>query len=368
MRSRRFPLFSATGSNAALTALLLLSVLSGCAVVGPKAVMSGRMAYNQAISETDNQQMLTVFVNNRYEETNHLLAVANVTANVTLTSSAQVEAGIGDSDDFAGNLVPFRGGFVYEENPTISYTPVQGESYVNQVLNPLPVPVVMPIIHSLPHPEFAYFMLIASLNGIRNPAFLHGQQEPDPRFDRLVSLLTALGHSGCLQWTANSAAPRGITLEIAGEPACIEPADELLTLAGLEQRSRRGQTITLPVISGPSPGSPGGMIVKTRTIFDLVEIMSAAVEAPPEHEASGAVSATPRPGRVGQDLRIRFSDSEPESAYVAIEKDNYWFFIENDDLSTKRYFKLLSSLWSVAMAKAQEGKRSAPVLTVPVSK
>jgi hypothetical protein len=31
------------------------------------------------------------------------------------------------SNDYAGNLVPFSGGFVYEENPTITYAPVQDE-------------------------------------------------------------------------------------------------------------------------------------------------------------------------------------------------------------------------------------------------
>ncbi len=130
-------------------AALLLTALGGCTFVGPRAVMSGRMAYNEAINETNNQQMLKVFVNNRYEETNSLLAVSSVTANVSLTSSARVEAGFGDSGNYDGNLVPFSGGFVYEENPTISYTPVTGERYLRQLMTPLPLSTVAAITHSL---------------------------------------------------------------------------------------------------------------------------------------------------------------------------------------------------------------------------
>jgi hypothetical protein len=53
--------------------------MGGCTVVGPTAVHQGRLAYNEAIIETDNQQMLMVVVRNRYGERSNLLAVASVT-------------------------------------------------------------------------------------------------------------------------------------------------------------------------------------------------------------------------------------------------------------------------------------------------
>jgi len=65
--------------------------------VGPTAIRSGRLAYNDAITETNNQQLLMNVIHNRYEERE--------------------------------NLVPFSAGAVYEENPTISYTLVDGENY-----------------------------------------------------------------------------------------------------------------------------------------------------------------------------------------------------------------------------------------------
>ena len=36
-----------------------------------------------------------------------------------------------------GNIVPFSTSFAYEENPTISYTPIDGAEYVRELLSPI---------------------------------------------------------------------------------------------------------------------------------------------------------------------------------------------------------------------------------------
>ncbi|HBE92527.1 MAG TPA: hypothetical protein DDW55_08355 [Gammaproteobacteria bacterium] len=104
------------------------SLLAGCNTVGSDAIRSGRLTYNSAIAETNSQQMLMAIVHNRYAEESHLLAVASVTANVRVRTGAAVEVGVGNNENFAGNLVPFSATAVYEENPTISYVPVGGHS------------------------------------------------------------------------------------------------------------------------------------------------------------------------------------------------------------------------------------------------
>ena len=83
--------------------------------------------------------MLMNVIHNRYEERSVLLAVASVTANVRLTAASAVQIGIGDRDNYVGNLVPFAGGAVYEENPAISYSVVEGEQYYRQLMLPVPV-------------------------------------------------------------------------------------------------------------------------------------------------------------------------------------------------------------------------------------
>ncbi len=350
------------------SALSLGTVLSGCTVVGPDAIRSGRMAYNEAITETNNQQMLMVMVHNRYEEANHLLTVASLTANVRVSGSAQIEAGFGDGDNYDGNLVPFRGGFVYEENPTISYTPVTGEAYLGQVISPLPLPVVARITRALPRPEFAYSMLISSVNGIRNPAFLYEGQRDDPRFERLVALMTGLTQRQCLHWIGRGSDPEASDLLIEARGSCALAADELLALLELPVESREGTRVQVPVTLSEEGAIPGGVTISTRSIWELVEIMSAAVQVPTADQRGGMVSTMPASGRPGRGLRIGYAESRPETAYVAVEHRDGWFYIDQADLETKRYFKLLESLWTAAMSKALGINANAPVLTVPVSR
>ena len=55
MKSRHYQ----TGmSRNLVTAGVLGCLLAGCTAVGPTAIRSGRLAYNDAITETDNQQLL----------------------------------------------------------------------------------------------------------------------------------------------------------------------------------------------------------------------------------------------------------------------------------------------------------------------
>lgn len=87
--------------------------------------------------------MLLSMVKSRYGETSSLLAVSGVAANVHFSTNAGVQAGFGSCDNYEGNLVPFTGGVAYEENPTITYAPVQGEQYLRQLLSPIPLDLLI---------------------------------------------------------------------------------------------------------------------------------------------------------------------------------------------------------------------------------
>ena len=70
----------------------------------------------------------------------------------------------------------------------------------------------------------------------------------------------------------------------------------------------------------------------------------------------------PRPGPAGQGLRVHYTDARPEHAYIAVEYRDGWFYIDERDLATKRYFKLLGGLWSSTIADAAGKTSTAPIL------
>jgi hypothetical protein len=171
--------------RAAVAACVLGSLLTGCTVVGPSAIRSGRLTYNEAISETNNQQMLMVLIHNRYAEESNLLAVASVTANVRVTAGTAIEVGLGDNDNYAGNLVPFSASAVYEENPTISYVPVVGQQYLHTVTSPVPLVALAQLTGTLTDPAPIYTAMVSSVNGIYNPDFLFSSVEPESALQSL---------------------------------------------------------------------------------------------------------------------------------------------------------------------------------------
>ena len=173
-----------------------LSTMCGCAVVGPAGIQGGRGVYTDAIRQTEAEQTLRLIVGLRYAESPTMLAVSSVTANMKLTSNVGADFGIGPSRDYAGNLVPLNAGVAYQENPTISYTPLSGEQYTSQLLSPTPLDLYLLLLDT-GHGELVFRMLTERVNGAMNSS---ETGRTDDSFRRLTELLVSLSKAGCLDW------------------------------------------------------------------------------------------------------------------------------------------------------------------------
>ena len=126
--------------------------------------------------------------------------------------------------------------------------------------------------------------------------------------------------------------------------------------------------MVIPISLALSGSGDRGIDISTRSVWDMVEILAARVEVPEADQRDGIAVQVPRPGRTGQSLHIRYTREEPENAYVAVEYRDGWFYIDERDMRTKRYFKLLGALWSMVMSNAAGQGAAAPVLTLGVSR
>lgn len=345
----------------------VLCALFGCTMVGPKSISMGRADYNEAINKTENEQMLLAIVKGRYGETFSLLAVSGVAANVRFNTNARVEAGFGPKDISGENLL--IGGFAYEENPTITYAPVQGEEYLRQILSPIPLDILVLSIRNYINSATNLLMLTNRINDMRNPDFLVvPSAEHDPRFERFVELFMELSNAGVLDTVAVPEKDHPYNILITGyAPAYSEKVREYLTLLGLQMPTDKSKDILLPVHLSVKGRESDGIAISTRSTIDLIQILQASVEIPQEHASEGLAINYPKLGLVGKDIHIYTSKDEPERAAVAVNYRGYWFYIDDTDMKTKLFYKIVRSLWSVSIA-ASADQGATPVLTLPVSR
>jgi len=339
----------------------------GCTTLGPQSIATGRAAYNEVINHTEDQQMLMAIVRNRYGETISMLAVTNVTANIRFNAAAEAQFGIGPSQNYETNLVPLSTGLAFEDNPTISYVPIEGEEQFDRLMSPVPLKVVVIFARSAEHSRLPFLMLTQSINHIRNPNFIHSpMSEPDPRFLRLVDLMIKLNKSGHLDWARDPREHVQFSIVIRDyKPGRSEEIRELLTLLGISIKENDSKTMVVPVFHAlREPGSEG-IAISTGSIYDLIELLSASIEVPEKHSESGLAITYPPPGLAGSKVRIHRSDTAPQHASVTIKYRNSYYFIDETDQDTKLMFRILRTLWKDRIASTTQ-LQTAPILTIPV--
>ena len=71
-----------------IIAVLLTTLLGGCAQLGPQVLSSGRPQYNVAVQETESQQILLNIVRQRYRDPVLFLDVTSISSGFSLQASA----------------------------------------------------------------------------------------------------------------------------------------------------------------------------------------------------------------------------------------------------------------------------------------
>jgi len=345
--------------------------LAGCgrflgpkATLGPGAIVRGRGLYNEVISATDNEQTLELIVRARYGEPFGLLSVTSVTANLHAAATTNAEFGVGPDANFKGNLVPLSLGLAYEENPTISYTPVQGERYAKRLLSPVGLDLLVLLANIEHAPDQLISILVKQVNGLQNP--MYGPPAARAAFQDSIALLARLENAGQATWTSTPTTA-GFALAIHDyAPGNRDAVGELLRRWRLPENLARGdRDIVLPVKLAFGSVTKPELILQTRSVYDLIELAASSVDVPPEHTAQAAAGEASSP--LHGLLKIRNSATRPSGdLLVAVRYRGHWFYIPADDGPSKVAFRLLQTLINMSLVEA--GPQTVPSLTIPVAK
>jgi len=344
--------------------VVVLFAVSGCAL-GPRAIRSGRLDYAEAINETEDAQILLSIVKGRYGETSSLLAVNGVAANIRFRAELGVDAGYPGAGDSGEDLI--TGGVAYEENPTITYTPVQGEQYIRQLLAPIPLDIVMLTLRSSTARDRLFGLLVSRVNDLRNPEFVDAEAiRPDSGFVRFVELFSELSRADVIDVLDTGGDKAEFQLLISGYvPRYEHEVGEFMSLLGLQAPADTTASIAIPIRLAVIPKTSWTIGITTRSTFELVEMLRAAVAVPEEHVRAGLAVEYPPIGWPATGLRIQSSTTKPTGGTPAVKYRDHWFYIGENDLATKSAFATLRTVWSISIARSAPESR-APVLTIPI--
>ncbi len=349
---------------------LVMIGLTSCHQAGPNAVRTGRTNYNIVIQQTSSEQLLLNLVRLRYRDVPFFMEVASVSTSFYFDASASASVSLPESE---GNIYAFGAGAGYTERPTITYTPLQGDKFVRQLMTPIDLNTILLLYHSGWSVERIFRVCLQSINGVRNAP---GASGPTPdyvpkykKFREVVSLFRKLQLKRVLDMgQIPSEDPNNPIVEIRIDEGALEYEEvkQLCDLLVLERGTH------FPLYSEVGAKRKDRITTVPRSLMGSLFYVSQSVEVPPEDELAKRVTISrDEEGNrfnwrevTGELMHIYSSRKRPHNAYLAIHYRGSWFYIEDSDLTSKSTFSLLMQLFAL---QAGEIKSTGPILTLPVS-
>jgi hypothetical protein len=349
---------------ALLTAVSLLTFLSGCAQLGPQVLVSGRPQYNMAVQETESQQILLNIVRQRYRDPVLFLDVTSISSGFNREASAGLSGNTGSSD-----LGGVLGGRI-SESPFITYAPNTGEAFVRQMMTPLDIYTLALIVQAGWSIERTLLIVGDSVNQLRNTPTDDNPQTGYLKFHEAVSSLRDLQRDGKLSLGAEQTPDdEEAQLSLVVAPDSVD-SEAFHRACGALKVACDGRPLKLQHAIGAALDDET-MVLATRSLFSSMFFLSQGVVVPEEDVSRGFVSRSSIVAGgpfdevgTGESLfKVLSSDEEPEHAAVKIFYRDSWFYIADDDSSSKVTFALVSM---IMMLQSGNAAKITPLITIPV--
>ncbi|MFM1866800.1 MAG: hypothetical protein RL591_208 [Planctomycetota bacterium] len=307
------PIKSAT-HFAALTLAFTFGLASTGCQVAKQTLRADFTDFNTIIQRSQNEQMLLNLVRMRFREAPLFLQAGSLTASYENTVSAGADATAQQGDQ---SLIGVTGTYTFSSKPTIAYTPVEGQQYVQQLMNEIPT---------------SHFGML-----------LRAGWPVQKLCDLLVECVTPTGGE------LLSARPKSrsyheykefvatlVAAEAVGQLAVLRRAD-----GGFDLKAEK-KTIALENF-------------RLRSLFSAMFEAAESIEVP-ESQRAWTTAASP-----SNELHIRATAKPSIDALVTVEYAGWNYSIANDDVRSKDTLALFMQLCRIQSGAPAPG----PVLTIP---
>ncbi len=360
-----------------ILALLLFTMTFttiGCINIGPHVMKHEWLKYNNVISNIRNQQNLLNLVRLRYNDSPTMLAVTNINSQLLLgTEDSGISYALGENAGPLGNRFNFSLFPKYEDKPTITYQPLQGEKFVKNVLEEIPLEVIMLLDNSGWSAERVLRLCVENINGIQNAPSASGPT-PDhiPEYKdffmvaKLIRKLQKQNLANIEYETIDG--KRRLAFSFAKEALELPETLKLVEMLRLTPNK-----IDYPLVLNDIDHNPNIVSIRTRSVMGVLYLLSQSVEIPQEHVRKGKVTTTKYADGspfYWSDLfsnffQIKSSSEEPTDAFVSIKYRGSWFYIDDTDVESKRTYSLFSQIFAIQAGQISVER---PTLTLPIGR
>jgi len=349
-----------------LTTALLIGVLAlaGCASIGPRTVARDRFDYVESISDSWKRQMLLNLVKVRYADAPVFLDVTSVISSYEFRGELGVfgqEAPAGRAgDSFIGGAA--NASFI--DRPTITYAPLSSDKFAKALMSPFPITGVALLLQAGYPADVVLRICANSINGLDNRYGGRGERSGDPKYHELLTLLRAAQTAGDLAMYAQKQQEQQtvkVTLRSAGNAASDTRNRRIAELLELD-----GSVRDFGVVYGERRLGGDEIGIQTRSMMQVLLDFGSYIEVPARDISEGRVYV-PKSNEATDKLfpallRVRWSDSPPDDAHVAVKYRDGWFWIDDRDHDSKAAFTFLMLLFSLTETGTTQ---AAPIVTVP---
>jgi hypothetical protein len=390
-----------------------LLLINGC--FGPTTIRQTRDRYNEAIRQTNDEELLLNLVRLRYNEHPSFLPVTGLNSQFELSAGADGRGGL----DRGGRSNYGTGTVGFADRPTLTFAPQRSPELTRALLTQVNLDTLYLFSRQGWGPDRIFRLFVRTINGIDNAPSGGGPIPADPpefaEFRTMIDLLASLQRRRVTVLTtqqriadltdvvpvaavgaqdAVAIRKEGLGVRSLGpdrgyqltqtkavkvveiDPGSVASAEVLGLgqILGLKPYLTSYEVVEAPegqIRRGPEPRT--SLAITTRSLLEVMYLLSKTVAVPEEHLDAGLAQLTRNPDgtpfdwcMVSGDLfRVCVSKHRPKAAFVSVQYRGYWYYLDDRDATSKATFNMFNELFRLQRIGAAEGQ---PVLTLPLGR
>ncbi|PYM66331.1 MAG: hypothetical protein DME11_07445 [Candidatus Rokuibacteriota bacterium] len=346
--------------------------MAGC-TIGPRTVARDRFDYSAAVADSWKSQMMLNLVRLRYGDIGVFLDVGQIVSGYTVESVVSASAfwnlfGFSiEHPNVPNNTVAASVGGRFTDRPTITYTPLMGERFARSMMTPVPPASVLSLIQAGYPVDLVLRLMVNVVNGLDNR---HGgdlrARPAEAEFLELLERLRRVQLSGAIgmrvQRTDTKEVATLLTFRQKVDPGVAADALGIRRLLGVDPAASEFR-----VVYGAIADDNHEIAMLTRSALEILINLASFIDVPPAHVAEQRVSPMAEPdqgpsGPLRPLLQIKSSRERPADAFVMVPYRDYWFWIDDRDIPSKRMFSFIMFIFTLVEPGSKEAP---PVLTIP---